>query len=339
MTEPMAVPADGIRRRPLGPGGGRIHELRRIFCGCPDRRSAHERSVEVLRDLAGDPAVLTAALEALIRRPRSLSTGHYPVISLPIVSNPYFDLVFNCWLPLPDGSTDVSTKAIHHHGSMLLTTVTAFGSGYEHWTFGCPEMVDPERELFRTSLIERGQHPLQHVAFVDARVAHVPMYVPTPTVTLALWSGSRSGGLRDRVKRIPVLQRRSSELRRVLTRAGMAGVLALKNVEYFDFFPTDEGFRGMRERKEFPRGPSVDFAQSLIAITQATGNDRLIAVIEEEADRQPLDSPVEVRELIHRAKNAEPISPRLSPGHYGVPYANFDGQHIERALDSYRAPH
>lgn len=86
-------------------------------------------------------------------------------------ANPYFDLVINCWIPLPNRATDVSTKAIHHHGPMLLTTATVFVPGYERWMLRRPERIKPDRDLFRMDLIDYGRHGLHEVASVDAYTA------------------------------------------------------------------------------------------------------------------------------------------------------------------------
>src|SRR5437868_3943491 len=111
-----------------------VAELTRLFASAPDKHSAHDRSTSVLQAMADSPTALTEILRRHLADPGSLR-GHYPVVSMVAASTPDFELVANFWLPLPDASVDVTTKAIHHHGPMLLTTVTAFGPGYEHWTF------------------------------------------------------------------------------------------------------------------------------------------------------------------------------------------------------------
>jgi hypothetical protein len=306
-------------------------ELTRIFATAPDKHAAHDRARPVLADMAGDPAVLGDALRRRVTAPGGLCRGHYPVIALEVASTPHYEVVLNCWLPLPGGGTDLSTKAIHHHGPMLLTTTTAFGPGYEHWLFSAPEVVDPERELFRLRLLERTAHPLHHQAFVDAQIAHLPMYVPSLTVTLALWSSSKPTGWRDRAKRVPVLERNRNRLRRVASKAGLTRALDLKTIEYFDFFPTDAGFVGMRDRKEFDLGPAEHYFQSLLHLVQSTENHALAEAIVAAADRAPVDAALKQR-LLGALRAGDPIEAVLSPGHHDVPFANFRTDDIERAL-------
>jgi hypothetical protein len=299
----------------------------------PDKRAAHSQAAPILQAIVDDPATLTWALRSRVNSSRdSLCAGHYPVLDLPIDSNPWFGLVMNCWLALPDCATNVTTKAIHHHGTMLLTTVTAFGPGYEHWTFTTPERVDDESELFTMRVINTEAHTLQHTAFVDSYIAHVPMFVPSLSITLALWSNSQPTTWLDHVKRIPVLERNTAKLRGVATRAGLAKQLALKNVSYFDFYPSDGAFTGMKNRREFPLGPNDDFLYSLFHIVQQTNNHSLANFLVESGSRQRLPNRDTFNTLIARLQRDDIIDARLSTSHYGVENANFTVEDIRRAL-------
>jgi hypothetical protein len=312
-----------------------------IFRRVRDKREAHRQSRAILGDMTTDPSGVTAIFRRHLEAPAALNARHYPVVSVMVEENPFYTLVANCWIPLPDGATDVTTKAIHHHGTMLLTTATAFGPGYEHWTFTPPQVADPERELYTMRTVGHEPHPLHHVDFVDAHFAHVPLFPPTLSITLALWSSSSETTWRDVVKRLPAFRGHEAALRRLAARVGLARALDLKTVEYFDFYPTTEGFKGMRERIEFERGPNTDYLQSVFHILQATGNDALAPVVESrlEADRW-VENRGFVKGLLGHLRQGRPIPGCLSSGHYGVPYANFRRADIERALaeQTARAP-
>lgn len=319
-----------------------IQQLIAVFKSSANKHQAHERSQAILQEMSGDSTVLCNALEGHVLRRGGLCGGNYPVLSALVESNPYFDLVANSWIPLPDRSTDVSTKAIHHHGTMLMTSVTAFGPGYEHWLFTQPAEVDPELELFEMDVLNRGPHPLHSVGFVDAYEAHVPMYVSDLTVTLALWSNRERTTWRDYVKRIRLLQRNSAALRKLATKAGLAESLELKNVEYFDFHPSESGFVGMRDRTEFPLGPNADYLHSLFYVLQRTGNDALTPVVARAAEKERLEEPALFDRLLGDLEKGHEIEPRLSQGHYDVPFANFRNRDIEGALEAQSrkaAPH
>ncbi|MCM3871776.1 MAG: hypothetical protein ND895_13930 [Pyrinomonadaceae bacterium] len=310
-----------------------IGALKKIFASSSDKREAHFRSRNVLEDMSGDPAFFTAVLEKHLGTSGSLNIKHYPVVGIDIELNHMFGLVANCWIPLPGKETDVSTKAIHHHGDMLLSTVTAFGPGYEHWTFETPVAVDADRERYSIAVLDRTPHPLHHVAFVDSFIAHLPFYPPAMSITYALWSSRFRSTWKDRVKRIPLLQKNSVRLRKLASRAGMARQLELKVVEYFDFYPTADGFCGIKDRKEFELGPNTDYLPSLFHVIQETSNQQLAPLIKLQLNAQiPLANPEMIADLLHHLEREEIIEGRLSPTHYGIEGANFTKQEIERAL-------
>jgi hypothetical protein len=313
---------------------GYIDALKNEFSRTRDKHAAHRRIVPILQDLAARKEVLPAILARHVARPGVLNSHHYPVVSCDIAHEPHFGLVANCWIPLPNRETDLSTKAIHHHGDMLLTTVTAFGPGYEHWTFTTPELRDGARQLYAMNLIERGPHPLGHVAFVDSGVAHVPFYPKDLTITLALWSSRKQTTWKDRLKRIPVLHRHSSTLRRVGATLGFVRALDLKMVEYFDYSPTPHGFQGIKEREEFPRGPNSDYLHSVFHVIQRTGSEGVSAAIQRQVESGRVQNSSLVGQLLEDLRNGRTIEGRLSAGHYGVPHANFSGASIKQALEA-----
>jgi hypothetical protein len=285
-----------------------------------------------MAELVSDGEFLTAALEKHVSKPESINLRNYPVIALEVDANPYYELVVNCWIPLPSHDTDLTTKAIHHHGELLLTTGTAFGPGYEHWMLARPEPIDPERSLYSMRLLEHGQHALQDVAFVDAYVAHVPMYPSSLTITVCLWSSRRVKNWKDELKRIEMLRRRRDSLRGVLVRLGLGKALDLKIVQLHDYRPVEGGFIGMKEREEFPLGPNADHLHSLFHILQQTGNQPLGDLIETRLRQGDVENPDLIHDLLARLRSEAPIEGRLSDGHYDVPHANFRRAEIERAL-------
>lgn len=309
-----------------------LSSLRRIFKETRDKHDANARSSEVLAAMSDDPTVFTEVLRGHLRKPGSLNTLHYPVVGIDIELNEDFGIVANCWIPLPDKATDVSTKAIHHHGDMLLSTVTAFGTGYEHWTFETPTVVDAEKETYELKVLECAPHPKHHIAFVDAYIAHLPLYPPDLTITYALWSSRFPTSWKDRVKRMPLFQQHSSRLRDLAVKAGLAKKLELKVVEYFDFYPTCNGFRGIKERKEFERTTNDDYLASLFHIVQETGNEGLGGAIRGKLSSEAVTNPELVEGYLNKLDRGETIFGRLSPSHFGVEGANFTKEQILEAI-------
>lgn len=311
-----------------------IQNLEKVFASTRDKHEANRKSEQILADMSGDAELLTEILQKHIRKSGSLNNFHYPVVSLDIANNPYFTLVANCWIPLPDASTHISTKAIHHHGDMLLTTATAFGTGYEHWTFETPEVAEKEKEIYSLKVLERAAHPLHHIAFVDAYIAHLPLYPPDLTITFALWSSRFPKTWKDDVKRFPLLQNNSRRLRELASKFGLANQLELKIVDYFDFYPTCDGFRGIKDREEFELGPNEDYLASLFHIIQETGNEKLTNELKTKLNSgEQVSNREKVTEFLSNLETGKKIQGRLSSTHYNVPKANFTKDDILNALD------
>jgi hypothetical protein len=308
-------------------------ELLRVFKRAGDKHEANLQAKPVLEQLSREPRFLTAVLERYVQTPGSFDRGNYPVVGLPIALNPWFGLVANCWIPLPGRETHISTKAIHHHGDMLLSTATVFGPGYEHWMFTKPEMVDEAAGTYRMELLESAPHPLHHVAFVDAWIAHTPLYPASLSITLALWSSRHPVTWRDHAKRFRAFQGREEQLRRVAVRLGLRKKLGLKLVESFDFYPGGRGFQVMPERQEFGLGPAEDHVSSVFHVLQETANDGLATKIRRAIDDGIITtSRRHVEQRLADLERGTPIEGRLSAGHYGVPHANFTRDDIQRAL-------
>jgi hypothetical protein len=309
-----------------------VAQLEDIFRTHEDKYEAHRRAAPLLERLTYEPLFLSNAIEQFVSRPGVLEKKHYPVPAIPIVLTPYFELVINCWIPLPDRSTHLSTKAIHHHGKLLLTTATLFGAGYEHLLFDAPVRRQTEKDLWRMKLVEAAPHPAHHVAFVDAHVAHVPMYPAELSLTLALWSSNAPTSTVDWMKRIPVVQENASALRSVASRLGLRRQLDLNVVEYFDFYPSEDGFVGMRERQEFPLGPNENYLKSLFHTIQATGNSKLAPLLRRRLEFANAQTREVGNKLVDDLEHDRPIEGVLSPGHYDLPHANFTRAMIDHAL-------
>jgi hypothetical protein len=297
-----------------------------------NKRAALAQTLSVLEDMSGDSILLTEIFKKHLLTPNSLSRKHYPVISMDISMTPCFGLVANCWIPLPDHETDLSTKSIHHHGDMLLNTVTAFGPGYEHWMFTRPHAIDSEGELYSMRVLERSRHTLHHVALVDSGVPHVPFYPAYSSITFALWTSQHTVTWRDRLKRLKILKGRERVLRQLAVRAGLKRALDLKIVQCFDFYPVNHAFKGIRQRTEFTLGPNSDYLHSLFHMIQQTGNESLATLIESQLTSTPLRDRSTAISLLWELKKGTPIEPRLSQNHYGMIEANFTTAQIELAV-------
>src|SRR5262245_38834391 len=94
--------------------------LVRVFRAAQSRHEGTGKGGRILVELAGNPACLGAAPEREIRKPGALNTRHFPSVGLTVCETPYFVLIVNCFLPAPNGETDLVASAVHHHGHLLL---------------------------------------------------------------------------------------------------------------------------------------------------------------------------------------------------------------------------
>ena len=315
------------------------HRFDKVFNSENDRVKAHEICAKILEDISQDAALLKIVLMNNLSNKDFLCQTHYPVPAFPMfnVVDKYL-VVANIWLPLASKSTDYTTKSIHHHGPMLLTTVTSFGPGYYHYLFNKPDRISPDTEQFDLKLQAEGHHPLSDVLFCDQYLAHVPMFPEKLSITYALWSNSKPTRFLSRIKKIPIIQKRADTLRTVMKSVGMGKALDLKLEDYLDFYPSPNGFMGVKKRVEveYKRGPIGDRVQSIIHLLQETGNEDLIDLCQDDLESNKSMEPnekLECLKLISAARKGEEIAPKLTEKlHFGFEKMNFTHEQIKASL-------
>jgi hypothetical protein len=177
------------------------------------------------------------------------------------------------------------------------------------------------------------------VSFVDAWIGHVPLYPKSLSVTLAVWSARFPTTWRDRLRRLRIFQGREQKMRNIAVKLGLRKQLELKVVESFDYYPVERGFRVMRERKEFERGPNADHLASVFHVLQETGNEHLSRTVRRVVDEGRVTGKARALELNALLERGPPIEGCLTKGlHYDIPYANFTRDDIERSLRAVAPP-
>ncbi|MCU0238324.1 MAG: hypothetical protein MUC29_02700 [Pyrinomonadaceae bacterium] len=309
------------------------NNLKKVFIDAKDKHEANVQSNEVLAEMSHDKIFLTEVFTQHIRKKDSLNTKHFFTVGIDIELNEHFGLVANCWIPLENNADNISTTAIHHHGEMLLSTVTSFGCGYEHYLFTEPKIIDEKAEKFSIGLTERTFHPLHHTMFVDAYIPHLPLFPPDTSVTYALWSDRKKTTWKDKIKRHPIVQNNKNLIRDFAVKAGLAKQLEIKIGTYFDYFPTEEGFCGILERKQPERGPNEDYLQSLFHLIQRTENDSLVTEFEAKLDStEKIDNRQKVKDLVADLRKGIEIKGVISPSLLGNKGLNFTREEILQAL-------
>jgi hypothetical protein len=308
--------------------------LMREFTATHDKYEAQRKSAPILEEICQKPAFITEAIRHHISRPGALDRLHYPVLSFDLGLNPYFGLIINVWVPLPNGDTQLSTKAIHHHGDMLLSSGALFGPGYAHWTFTEPELMDESKNLYRMKLLGNAIHTQGEVVFVGDHVPHCPFFPSSLSLTLALWSSRHPSTWKDTVKRMPPFKGREKFFRKIAIKLGMAKALELKVVRDFDFYPEGEGFHSIPEREEFTLGPNVNYLQSFFHTVQGTGNDLLVPELQSLLDKGWVKDRETYQRFLSDLKSGRAIPAKLSDTHTNVHGFNFTSKDVESALVS-----
>lgn len=312
---------------------GYVSAISDAFRRAPTKQAAHDASRPILLDMAADDQVLPLIVAQHVSQVANLNTRNYPSLGMSIASNAHFVLVANAFFAHPYGLTDVTVNSVHHHGEMLLTTVSAFGPGYWHWLFSAPELVAPEKNEFSIKLLECSTHEKGNLAFVDAHVPHAVMYPESLTLTYALWSSRRATSWRDYAKRTALIKANADRLGGIAQALGLSKALDIKLTSYLDFFPTSDGFCGMPERKQFERGPNEDYLQSLFSLIQATDCAHVIPIIRQTALTGRVDNPAQVSRLVSALERGDDIAPKFSDGlHLNVPHMNFSADAILKAV-------
>lgn len=335
MNSSFNSPAPAVIKTEHPPLRDYVSRLTAIFRKSSCKREAHMKSRGVMAEMSRDDRLLKNILQEHLATPHSLNSTNYPFLILNIEENPFYTLAAHCWIPLPDRKTNISARAVHHHGDILLTSTTLFGPGYEHWIFSKPIKVDSQREIFSLQLLERQIHALHHCAFVDLNMAHVPFYPPSLTVTIVLWSYHFPTKWRHYLKYIPGVRRHQDYFRKLAVRLRLISEVSPEATEYFEFYPSEEGFKGLKKMVDFQPGPNADYLYNLFHVLQRTGNEGLAPIVRRHLDSGfRLENPNLITRLLEELDRGRDIEGRLSEGYFGALHHNFTKEMIERALAS-----
>ena len=181
------------------------------------------------------------------------SARRYPTLAFPIEENEDFTLVANVFLPL--------------HGALLLTTISAFGAGYESIIFRSGYSIDQETGLTDMEVDRLYQNDLHNVAFVDQRTPHVVFYPESASITFALWSNEKHDAL-DKMKKMKVLQSVKKPLKRIIKMAGLNAAVGINEIDFNDFYPADGKIWGLKERLGYPEGSNDNWLQNVFSVVQ-----------------------------------------------------------------------
>lgn len=241
-------------------------ELDRCFA-LGDFRAAHLAARPVLSRLAATDAALHEIFTSCLLSPGFLDSRRInPVVALPIFETATYTLVANVWIPRPDRRTDISHQSIHHHGNLLLTSVSAFGPGYESVIYGqikCgAHPFPPLEQIF--------QHERGNLEFVDVRTPHLVFYPSRLSVTYALWS-RESSSLGGRILRSAPLRALKPPLKWLGRALGAKTLLTSNPATDLDFYAEGGEILPLGDRVQYQPGSNRNFLEALRFIAAEIG--------------------------------------------------------------------
>lgn len=168
-----------------------INKLVKIYKKYPIEE-VHLRSHETLSAISENKENLTFIFKWFIER-------YYDIFQNLSISGDFIIPLYGCNAFTLDGGifspfdTNYSYATMHNHDDVQLSTVNLFGSGYNSLIFqqGFTRLdnneVNIEPEVYKT-------HTLGNIEFIDCNTAHTVFFPKDLTITLTLWSSSKSIG-------------------------------------------------------------------------------------------------------------------------------------------------
>lgn len=230
-------------------------------------RSAHQEAGKLLQSLTGNLDFFEDAVLDYVSRPGFSSKSRInPVVGLNLIEGPLYTLVAHCWIPRPDGNCDLSHQSIHHHGKLLLTSLAAFGSGYESILFQKGYVRNGDHCTLMPQKIYRAEKGC--LEFIDTFTPHVVFYPQEISVTYALWS-QESKDIFLPLK--SVLKPWKVPLKKALSAMGLSSRIGLNEVVDFDFTVQNGKVNLLEKRIMYPAGTQKNFAEAFFFSLQELG--------------------------------------------------------------------
>lgn len=317
-----------------------VRSLREEFSSTTDRYRAHERSRGVLSELAAAPDLLPRLLEHHLAAPGSLNLAHFPMPGVDIVRDPAFTLAAHLWFGgLPQFDAGQSMTCVHHHGTLLLTTLAVYGPGCEVWSLSRPREGVPDGR-YAIDCLSRLQNTVGAFAFIDTNYAHIVFPPKSLSVTLALWSRAAASPLLDTLRQNPILRRNKDLLLRAIRAARMSSPLQVNEVVNFDFLPLAPGFRALPARLQYARSTNDDYLRNLFHLIHAARDPGCAAAVRRrlDADGAGVTDPARCRALLASLERGEDMPVAVSEIHRFVPGLNITRAELLQALGRRDAP-
>lgn len=308
-----------------------IEKLKALFRD-NDYREAHQKAKEVMLAMAGDENVLFDIIRKNLSQPGFFSQKRInPVIAFEIEKNKDFSITAHCWMPLPDRDTNTTHQSVHHHGRLLLTSVSPLGEGYESVIFKKGYALDKAAGLARMSIEKIYKNPRNNIEFIDSNTPHVVFYPNDFSITYAMWSYDKKDGAVAALRQSKFIQANKKTIGKLLQGLGLAKKAGVNTVEYFDFYPANQQLHAMQDRVMYPVGSNENFVHNVFYILQKVGfPDK--EFIRSLADKLPAQEKAAVKEPMKKFLDGEALHDVFDPVHLNIPKINFTKEELLKSV-------
>ena len=297
-----------------------------IFSDEKDRYKAHEKATPVLKAMGSDRNVLFDIFRQnllnaeFINKPR-----HYPTIAFDIYKDENIGINGNCFMPLPDRSGDLSFQSIHHHGKLLLTTVAAFGPGYESILFKKGFVINKENQTVHMEIEKDYQFLPGSIEFVDSNQPHVVFFPKDASITYAMFTYASVNTATQKLKNNFFVRKFKEPIRKGLKMFGLLDKAGVNAVEDYDFYPEKQQIKVLKNRINFESGSNENLLTNVFYVFQKTGFDDFIFL---DKLKNVYPSHTHLHKLIDRFKNGKEIKDEFYDFHQNVRYVNLSKKEI-----------
>lgn len=246
-----------------------------------DRYDFHKKAGEIMKVMSQDKVFWAEVFKGNLTDKGYLKRRWtmYEIPFFYIYENDDFVLKVHLFMPLESRRPDVAASAIHHHNNYLLTTLAAFGPGYETMLFEKNPSVNPATK--ETSLKISKQFTQQEfiLHMVDAWEPHVVINPISLSATIVLWTPDEKRKT-DALRSNPVLKFFKIPLLKIIYLLNLDKKLGIAAKETYQFYAHKDKFYAVLEDEFFAPtraqdGPEVDdySIQTVYGFMQKIGFD------------------------------------------------------------------
>lgn len=300
-----------------------IKSINEVFKKESDRYKAHALCKPLLIEMAENKSIFFEIIKKNLERPEFLQQKRInPVIAFDIETNETVSFVAHCWMPLPNKRNDITHQSIHHHGKLLLTSVGAFGSGYESIIFKKNYTIDKKTGITNILVDKQYTNPYLNIEFIDINTPHVVFYPSEFSITYALWTNVE-GATSETIKKIGFIKRYKKQLRKIIDFWGVAKLLGLNTNEYLDFYPDKNKIIALKNRVMYPVGSNKSFLNGFFSLLQLVKYDD-IKSLETAVNKNQKDNKLVVKNLFEKFNSNTNIEDEFEKQHLNIKYINFE---------------